>query len=573
MSIKSANGRCYGALLGLFVAPAWVAPAWSAPHVAPDSIYVGTVVTMEAASPTAEAVAVKGDKIVAVGSRASVLALRAKSTRVVELGERALLPCFVDAHGHLTSTAAGLRTANLASPPAGPVKSIAELQETLRRYIAERHIAAGQWVVGTGYDDSLLAERRHPTRADLDAVSTEHPIFIVHVSGHLSVANSNLLARQKITADSPDPSGGLIRRQAGSHEPNGVLEESANMAVYAAAPRPGPQDALPTLSQALEYYASMGTTTVQDGAVTPDGLALLGEAARQHLLKLDVVAYRFWVPVGADFPDGLNFGQYVDRFKIGGIKLVLDGSPQGKTAYLTEPYLVPPLGQPATYRGYPSLPAGAVNKAVHAVISRGVPLLAHANGDAAAQMLIDAVDVARRETGQADSKVVMIHAQTVRDDQLDRMVSLKIIPSFFVGHTFYWGDWHRDQTLGVARAERISPAHAALERGLLYTLHNDSPVVPPDMIRLLWSATTRRTRSNDILGPQQRLSIEQAIAGITINAASQYSEEATKGSIKVGKLADFVILNRNPLAMDPEHLLELRVEETVSHGQSVYRRQ
>lgn len=540
-------------------------------RAAPETIYLGDVVTMETGAPKAEAVAVLGDEIVAVGTRTDVIRLRGRRTRVVELGQRALLPGFIDAHGHLAATAAFSQHANLWSPPAGPIKSIGDLQQALYRHIAERAIPAGRWVIGVGYDDSLLTERRHPTRADLDSVSTEHPLLVVHVSGHFSAANSRLLAIASIDAEAPDPPGGVIRRQTGSREPDGVLEETAHMALYAMAPKDSLQESLPRLARAIDYYASMGITTVQDGGTTPDNLALLAEAARLHLLDLDVVAYWLWLPLTAPFPDDLVFGIYRDRLKIGGVKLILDGAPQGKTAYLSEPYLIPPPGEPASYRGYASQSPPAVGQALREAMARNVPLLAHANGDAAAQMLIDVVAAARHHTANPGSKVVMIHAQTVRDDQLDRMGALGITPSFFVGHTFYWGDWHREQTLGYARAERISPTRSAVERSLAFTLHNDAPVVPPDMLRTIWSATTRRTRSNDILGPRQRLTVMEALAGVTINAARQYSEEDRKGSIRIGKRADLVILSQNPLTTDPERLLDLRVVETIAHGQSVYR--
>jgi predicted amidohydrolase YtcJ len=317
----------------------------------------------------------------------------------------------------------------------------------------------------------------------------------------------------------------------------------------------------------------MGLTTVQDGGALPENIAMFEEAARRKLLTLDVVAYRIWMPVGSAFPENLNFGQYRDRFRLGGIKMVLDGSPQGKTAFLTKPYVVPPPGQSKDYRGYPSMPRPLVEKAVREVIAKKVTLLAHANGDAAADILIDAVAAARREAGNNEAKVVAIHAQTVRADQLDRMAALAITPSFFVGHTFFWGDWHRDETVGEPRAENISPTRWAADRAIPFTMHNDAPVVPPDMLRTLWSAATRRTRSNDILGPMQRLSIHEALEALTINGARQYSEQDRKGSISVGKLADLVILNRNPLEVDPERILgQLRIEETISHGKTIYRR-
>jgi hypothetical protein len=153
------------------------------------------------------------------------------------------------------------------------------------------------------------------------------------------------------------------------------------------------------------------------------------------------------------------------------------------------------------------------------------------------------------------------------------MRALNIMPSFFVGHTFYWGDWHRDETLGPRRAERISPTRSAIDRKVPFTIHNDAPVVPPDMIRTLWSATTRRTRSNDILGAAQRLTVTEALAALTIDGARQYGEQADKGSIAKGKLADLVILDRDPLALDPERLQDVVVVETISRGRTVYRRQ
>ena len=242
-----------------------------------DAIYLGDIVTMDATSPRAEALAVSGERIVAVGTRADVLRQRGAATRVIELGDRALLPGFIDAHGHLTATAAFASYANLSSPPAGKVRSIEELREALRRHIKEQGIPVGRWVIGYGYDDSLLADRRHPTRADLDTVSTDHPVLAVHVSGHFSAANSNLLALAKIDAGTLDPPGGVIRRLQGSKEPDGVLEETAHMALYTRAPKPSLSESLPLLSRALERYASFGITTVQDGGALSDNLALLRE--------------------------------------------------------------------------------------------------------------------------------------------------------------------------------------------------------------------------------------------------------------------------------------------------------
>ncbi|MFM8516841.1 MAG: amidohydrolase [Nevskiaceae bacterium] len=550
-----------------------------------DTIYVGAIVTMAGAPgdprSRAEAVAVAGERIIAVGSRSEVLRHRVGGTRVVELGSSVLLPGFIDAHGHLTATAATQSLADLSVPPVGVVRNIADIQRVLRQFIADRSLAPGTVVVGRGYDDAQLNERRHPTREDLDAVSTQHPILLAHVSGHLAAANSAMLALAGVDAATPDPSGGVIRRREGSREPNGVLEESAFGLVRSKVPQPPPEAALGDLVQALRYYASQGVTSVQDGALTPPSRALLDEAGRRNLLTLDVVTYSIWSPVSLDLKKFVAEKSYKNRIKHYGVKLILDGSPQGKTAFLSQPYRVPPAGQTKDYVGYPTLPAAAVDRAISEAATQGVPVLAHANGDAAAQMLIDAVALAKTSVPVATPPaaqgpaatipgVVMIHAQTVRDDQLDRMAALGMTPSFFVGHTFYWGDWHREETLGAPRADRISPTRSAIDRGLSFTLHTDTPVVPPDMLRTLWSATSRRTRSGDILGPAQRLTVWEALQGLTINAARQQGDGEMKGTIEVGKQADFVRLSADPLGTDPEALRELRVLETIARGRSVW---
>jgi len=531
-----------------------------------DTLYLGShIITMDATHGEVDAVAVRGEEILWVGERAD---WNGTATKVVELGERALLPGFIDAHGHLTFLARTIRLANVASPPVGPVRNLASLQDVLRDYVDQHAIPPGEWVLGMGYDDSLLAEQRHPDRDDLDAVSRAHPIALIHVSGHLATANSLALERAGITAATPDPPGGVIRRRPNG-EPDGVLEEAATEPLrdfYLG------DEGLPAedIDRALSEYARHGITTVQDGAASWDTHRLLADVAASEGLKLDVVIY----PVGMspDFavPEGVAFGEYRNRLNVGGVKLVLDGSPQGKTAYLSEPYHVVPEGQPDDYRGYPMIPQPAVDALVAGHLRAGRPLLVHCNGDAAAQMLIGAVARAGESFPLGDHRTVMIHAQTVREDQLDRMKTLGILPSFFSAHVFYWGDWHRDSVLGPQRAARISPTADARARGLRFTLHNDAPVVPPDMIRLLWATTHRQTRSGAILGPEQRIPTLDALRAITLDAAHQSFEEDRKGSITPGKQADLVILSRDPLALPAHRLRELGVVATIARGQRVH---
>ncbi len=529
-----------------------------------DHLFLGDhIVTMDPARPTATALAVRGESIAWIGERAEAEAWKGESTTVHELGGHALLPGFIDAHGHLTLQAILVDAANVASPPVGPATTIAELQKVLRDEIAAKQIPAGGVVFGAGYDDSLLAERRHPTRTDLDAVSTDHTIVLLHVSGHLMTANSKALADAEIHADTPDPEGGTIRREADGETPNGVLEETATYPLRGVLSRPLEDD---QILRAVDVFARHGVTTIQDGATGEEAVAHFARLDEAGSLRADVVAY----PVGMDpktIPADARFGARTRRVNVPGIKLVLDGSPQGKTAFLREPYHVPPAGQTEDYRGYPIVPGPAVDGLVALWSSRKVPILAHANGDAAADLLIEAVAKAKADW---DHRTVMIHAQTVREDQLDRMKELGIIPSFFSAHTFYWGDWHRDSVLGPERASRISPTRSARNRGMHFTVHNDAPVVPPDMIRLLWATTNRLTRSDRVLGKDQVLTVQEALEAVTTEAAYQHFEEDRKGSLVVGKQADLVVLSENPLAVPPAELLRVRVAETWSRGARIH---
>jgi hypothetical protein len=532
-------------------------------------VFVGAhILTFDTALPRARSLAVRGAEIACVDTGDACRAHAGAATRVVELGERALLPGFIDSHGHVAMLAGYLDHANLSAPPVGPVTSIAALQDALRAHAAAK--PGDGWLFGWGYDDSLLAEGRHPTRADLDAVSRERPIAILHVSGHLAVANSAALAAGGVSAATPDPPGGHFQRASGTNEPTGVMEEAALYAVLMKSPLVAPTTP-EQLRRALGVYASFGFTTVQDGASGPGDIAALERLAAEGGAPLDVVYFPNIRDVAQPLP-AVPLHEYRGGVAWGGVKLVLDGSPQGKTAYLSKPYHVPPPGQDADYRGYPIFPQQFVDAALARFLPAGIPVLAHANGDATEDMLIEAVARALALAPGADHRTVMIHAQTLREDQLDRVRELGIVPSFFSAHPYFWGDWHRDSVLGPERAARISPTRSALARGIPFTIHNDAPVVPPDAFRLLWSTVNRETRSGKALGAEQRIGVEDALRALTVNGARQYFEEARKGTLAVGKQADLVVLSQDPLALAPERLLELRAEETFARGRSVYAR-
>lgn len=535
-----------------------------------DVIFFGdNIVTMDPDQSSVEAVAVRGETIVAVGSLGDVMALQGDATRVVDLGGRALVPGFIDAHGHILATGGTLDRLSLHPPPVGDVNNIDDIVEKIRQWIDERDIPAGEFVSGIGYDDSLLEEGLHPTRYDLDRASTDHPILLTHVSGHLRAVNSAALAASNITAATEDPPGGHIRRVEGSMEPNGVLEETAMRLVVGGVGFGGGGDVEEVLRKAIELYASYGTTTIQNGGGTgPETVAAIRAAAEREPLDADVAVF---TSVDAIVDGDLQYEEdYQNGARVAGVKFVLDGSPQGRTAWVTEPYEEGPPGTPADYRAYGTMDPDDYKAGAAALIERGVPFLAHANGDAAMDLMIDGVEeaVAGMEE-MPDHRSVIIHAQLMRADQLDRAAELRVVPSFFAAHTFFWGDWHV-RSFGEERGTNISPARWAIDRGVNFTIHNDAPVVPPHVMRLISIAVNRQSRSGRVLGPDQRLTVEEALHAVTLGAAYQYFEEDRKGSITVGKQADLVILGENPLTADPAQLEQIPILETFSRGRSVF---
>lgn len=539
---------------------------------APELIlYNADILTMDSDTPSASAVAIAAGRILAVGADQEILSLAGPDTSRRDLSGATIAPGFIDAHGHFSMLAQSASMANLQSPPAGGVNSIAGLAATL----AEWHEAHPQapWIMGWGYDDSLLAEQRHPTRTDLDTVSDEIPVFLIHASAHLAVCNSPCLALLGITDQTQDPEGGVIRREADGRTPNGVLEEKAMYPAFLNMPQPVESQRLAGLAAIQEVYARNGITTVQEGAASAQQISDLRKVAASGDLYLDVVAYEMvqdGSPIRSDLAPSPT---YQNHFRTGGIKLVLDGSPQGKTAWFTQPYYIPPAGQSDRYSGYPIYSDEGLKAVTKSAFSQGIQIIAHANGDRAIDQYLDAMLPAIADHPEKGLRPVLIHAQTARRDQLEKIAGTGIIPSFFAAHPFFWGDWHRDSVMGPQRAAFISPLGAAAGLSIPYTIHNDSPVVPPDMVRLLWIAVNRQTRSGAVLGPEQRADPGDALRAITINAALQYGEEDMKGSVAPGKLADLVVLSSNPLSIAPEEMLSLTVIETFKEGVSIYRAQ
>ena len=528
---------------------------------------------MDAQGAVVAAVAVKDGRITHVGNPADLLAYRGAATEMVDLQGGALLPGFIDSHSHVTMVAAKLAAADLSPKPAGTVASFADIRAVLRKHIDSNPPDNGDWVVGWGYDHSMLAENRHPTRTDLDRLSTKHPIVLVHFSGHQAVLNSNGLARVGYTGDTPDPEAGVIQRRPGSTEPNGIVEEQAWLPIWTEILNPPLETRLRLTAQALRLYVAEGFTTIQDGGtIDPQAVEIFRTLAAANQLPVDVIAFPF-DPFLHQYEEQLaGYRSYRDRFRFGGAKLVLDGGSPGRTAYLREPYFVQMPGEQA-YRGYPRYEdQQQVNRLVARYYRRNLPLNVHALGDAAIDQAIAAIRQAEREYPAGDRRTNLIHLQVLREDQLDALRELDVTLTFQVAHNYYFGDLHREWTLGPQRAANLNPARSALDRGIVFTIHHDAPIHPVDQLLLIWSAVNRVTRSGAVLGPGQRISVMDALRASTINAAYQYFEEDRKGSIEVGKLADLVVLSANPLAVDPMTIKDLEVLATYKEGQAVFRK-
>ncbi len=541
-----------------------------------DLIYTnGNVITMDDSHPSAKGVAIKDGKILLTGSDEDVLKAKGDKTQVIDLGGKTMIPGFVDSHSHFSAVGLQAISANLLPPPDGPVQSIPALQQTLRDYMAKSPIVkAHSIVIGMNYDDSQLAELRPPTRHELDAVSTDVPVIIVHQSGHIGVFNSKALEMAGITATSTNPSGGVIVREADGKTPNGVLQENAFFGVvFKMLPKFTPEETASQLQAGEQIYLANGFTTVQDGKTDPVNLKVLAAMANAGLLKVDVVSYADIAVLGEDAPilhGPLMSRTYTNHYRIGGVKLTFDGSPQGKTAWFTKPYFIVPAGEKKTYAGFPAFSDAEAQKWVSIAYKNNWQLLVHTNGDAATDQLIKTVRVAQAAYPGTDRRTVMIHGQFTRPDQVTQLKELGIFPSLFPVHTFYWGDYHRQSVVGPERAENIDPTGWVLDKGMKFAIHSDAPVTFPNSMRVLDSAVNRTTRSGYVLGPKQRLKPIDALKAMTIWPAYQHFEENTKGSIQAGKIADLVILSDNPLTIEPAKLITLKVVETIKDGKSIF---
>lgn len=533
-------------------------------------IHGGPILTMEGDAPTyVEAVAVDDGKITYVGDDAGAMKLKGSDTVVKDLAGKPLLPGFIDGHAHFLAFGSQAVGANLLAPPDGSVNTIDDVVAKLKAFGEGPDAGKTGWIFGLGYDDALLG--RHPTREDLDKVSTTVPVIAVHISGHFSAMNSAGLKKVGIGPDTKDPEGGVIRREADGKTPNGVLEELASIPNMIPAINPtSPADQDYFLKRGLELAKSYGYTTTNEGRMMGPQHGNIKDIAERGLLDIDVNG---WADYTARKDLDTDFSkEYKNHYRLAGLKITLDGSPQGRTGWRTTPYLLPPDGQKAGYKGYPAIPdTKEVEGYLDEAYTKGWPVKVHANGDAAIDQLFEALRPVVKKHGMKPGGTILIHGQFIRPDQVPQLKELGIFPSLFPMHTFYWGDWY-EQIIGPEKAAQISPMRSVLDLGMHATSHTDAPVALPNLMQVVWATVNRTTRKGKVLGPNEKVSAYEAMKMITIWGAEEFKEDDRKGSIAPGKLADFVILSADPVSIDPMDLNKILVLETIKEGKTVWTR-
>lgn len=503
------------------------------------------------------AILVENGRIVQLGKKDDFECNHQKM-KYIDLKGKTIMPSFIDSHSHITAFAQTLGIVSLKD-----VANFEEIKIKLQNYIDKKDIKQNEWIIGHGYDHNYLKEKKHPTKYELDKISTKYPIMIVHASGHMGVTNSLGLKLLNIDKNTQNPEGGTIGRIFPTNEPDGYLEENAFIQHSQKVLNLSDEEQLTLLEKAQEEYIKNGITTVQDGITKNKEFEILKLASTKGRLKVDVVSYIDMKESNNILKENPEYVKnYKNKYKIGGYKIFLDGSPQGKTAWMSKPY-----ENEKEYNGYGIYNNNEVENFVSKSLKENVQLLAHCNGDQASEQLIQAFEK-NSKSQEINTRPVMIHAQTVRYDQLDRMKKLNMIPSFFITHIYYWGDIHI-KNLGK-RAYKISPANYAKKQNLKFTFHQDTPVLSPNMLELVYTAVTRKTKNGRTLGKEEIIDVYSALEAITINSAYQYFEENDKGSIEEGKLADMVILSDNPLLVDKEKIKEIKIEGTVKEGKIIY---
>lgn len=554
----------------LLLALAMSTPLAAEDAPAPASLWHGgPILTMDGNRPqTVQAVVERGGRIVYAGAEAQARRIAGTDAADHDLKGATMLPGFVDAHSHFAMAMQIASGVDLGEPDA-PVRDVAGVIAALKAGIAARGIQPGGWVVAWNYDEGKLAEKRHLTAAELDTLG-DYKVVLVHFTGHGLATNHAAMAAAGITEDSANPPGGITLRGSDG-KLSGVFFENAAYPVYMKMPQLSPDQRLAAMDAAQLKYASNGFTHMQDGASSLPDVLFLKSAAASSRLKLDLAM----LPTSQNLPaldkhPELKFGSYEGHVKLEGIKFVLDGSPQARTAYMTNDYRNGAPDGHMPWHGTSNMTQEQFEAEAKQVRAKGWQIFVHANGDAAIDMAIkgfDAVGIKAKD----NARPVVIHSQFQRLDQLKDYARIGIAPAYFSNHTYYFADIHRSN-FSAAVVATLSPFQSALKAGLHPSNHSDAPVTPLDPFTQLWSSMARQSLTGVVNGPDQRLSVWQGLQMLTTGPAYQVFEENRKGRIKAGLLADFVVIDKNPLTTPVDQIRGIKVLQTVKEGQTVWKR-
>ncbi len=531
-----------------------------------DAIHVnGMVHTMDHTDSMVEAFAVSGGRFCFVGSSRDAVKLAGPRTEVHDLEGKTVLPGFIETHSHLSLHAITQLQANCRTPPN---TTIEDVKTELRKSVSGKK--PGDWVRGWGFDDTLIGEKRHLTRYDLDEAVPDHPAFVLHASGHLAYANSLALNMAGIGPATPQPRGGEIHMDP-QGKPSGLLaEEPAQRLILRHVP-PYPASAITeSMVESMQMFLRAGITSIHDAAIgyfrqhkpILEAYRHMETSGRLHIrvyLTLVEEVYRNLLEVGF----GTGFGS--EFLRLGAVKLFQDGSIQARTAALSKPY----LGSD-DHLGQLILDQETLDALILRYHERGIQVAVHANGDRAIESVLDAVERAQKAHPRLDARHMIIHCQLAGKNHIRRMKEAGIIPSYFVNHVYYWGDRHVSLFIGPEKAAGIDPLASTVAAGLPFTLHSDLPVTPVDPLFSIHCAANRLTRDGHVLGPEERILPLEALKAYTVHAAACSFEDHRKGSIEEGKLADFVILSESPMRVPSENIKDIKILRTVVGGRTVF---
>jgi predicted amidohydrolase YtcJ len=560
-------------VLPLLVVPPLYAQEKATPKPKADVIFThGNVFTGMVDSSTLgagkryEAIAIRGDRIMAVGSREEIEKLKGPDTKVVDLGGHFVMPGFNDAHLHLGHAGEEKVNVNLVG-----VKSLEEFRERIHEKVEKA--VPGEWVIGGGWDETMWPVKVPPTRWDVDEVSDGHPVFLSRVDGHIGVANTRALQLASISVASRDPEGGRIDRdEAGT--PNGILRETAQEAVRAVIPEPTHEKRREEIELALADLASHGVTSAQDNSSWED-FEIYEELEHEGKLTARISE---WLPFN-DSVDDLNKKRSShpasdNMLHTGMLKGFMDGSLGSKTAALLAPYSDDPKNS-----GIPQYDPSKLNAMTKERVLAGFQIGFHAIGDKGVRMALDACAEAEKAAraagvkaadGGTDYRLRIEHSQVTSPLQIQRYKELKVIASMQPSHLLTDMNW-AESRLGPKRAAHSYAWAEFLRRGVTLAFGTDYPVEPISPFRGLYAAITRTSEDGKkTYYPEQKLTIEQAIAAYTSGSAFSEFAEKQKGKLQPGMLADFVVLDRDITSVPPQKILETKVLRTVVGGKTVY---